>query len=624
MRPHIRFLSDELLQQILDEARDLLAAVGVEIHNPAVVDLLHAGGARVDAATGRVHLPGDLVDRALATAPAAFRLYDATSEATRSIPARCAPRPAAAIYLLDEATRTVRLPVTADYVRYAKLVSRLPHIASQSTAMIAADVHEQIGDSYRLYLSLMYCEKPVITGAFSAEGFPVMRDLLVAARGTAESLRERPLAVFSCCPTAPLKWSGATSQNVVDCARAGIPVEYVSMPLAGFMAPVTLTGSLVQHTAETLSGIVISQLAAPGAPALYGGSPAIFDVRYETTPMGAIETMMMDCAYSEIGHRLGLPTQAYIGTSDAKLLDAGPAGRPGSAPRWRRWRGSTAMSGPGMLDFESCQVWKNSWSTTRSAPWSAPPRRDRAARRLSLRAAVSGAAPRGAPAHRRPHPAPPAPRAPLPRAGGGPRAALALAGGGSVPLGERARAEVARHLAAWGRCGCRRRREAALTLRRMTAEAGSSGWTGCPITPAGGEVLRCGSSRFRWMRWCPNPAPCTGCWVSMARSRRADGGAARGRPRRVPPPGRTARTLAGRGGIELADLFAAGRNKSRRAAGAGVPRRRGARCSPPPWRPRQAGRVAELFAAGDFATGAVLDAVASAAAEQAADGVERA
>lgn len=34
-------------------------------------------------------------------------------------------------------------------------------------------------------------------------------------------------------------------------------------------------------------------------------------------------------------------------------------------------------------------------------------------------------------------------------------------------------------------------------------------------------------------------------------------------------------------------------------------------------------RVAELFAAGDFATGAVLDAVASAAAERAADEVER-
>jgi trimethylamine--corrinoid protein Co-methyltransferase len=88
------------------------------------------------------------------------------------------------------------------------------------------------------------------------------------------------------------------------------------------VAPVTLVGTLVQHTAETLSGIVISQLARPGTPALYGGSPAVFDIRYETTPMGAVETMMIDCAYNEIGKYLGVPTQAYMGLSDAKLLDA--------------------------------------------------------------------------------------------------------------------------------------------------------------------------------------------------------------------------------------------------------------------------------------------------------------
>ena len=94
------------------------------------------------------------------------------------------------------------------------------------------------------------------------------------------------------------------------------------MPLSGFVAPVTLTGTIIQHTAETLSGLVISQLVNPGTPILYGGSPAIFDMRYETTPMGAVETMMIDCAYSEIGKFLGMPTQAYISLSDAKQLDA--------------------------------------------------------------------------------------------------------------------------------------------------------------------------------------------------------------------------------------------------------------------------------------------------------------
>jgi trimethylamine--corrinoid protein Co-methyltransferase len=127
------------------------------------------------------------------------------------------------------------------------------------------------------------------------------------------------------------------------------------MPLSGFMAPVTLVGTLVQHTAETLSGIVISQLTKPGSPVLYGGSPAIFDVRYETTPMGAIETQMIDCAFNEIGKHLNMPTQAYISLSDAKQLDSQAGLETSMGALLAALSGINSVSGPGMLDFESCQ-----------------------------------------------------------------------------------------------------------------------------------------------------------------------------------------------------------------------------------------------------------------------------
>ena len=216
-------------------------------------------------------------------------------------------------------------------------------------------MHGAISDSYRLYLSLLYGEKPVVTGAFTIEAFEVMRDLQLAVRGSAEELRDKPLCIFSCCPTAPLKWSEVTSQNLVDCARWSIPVEFISMPLSGFVAPVTLVGSLIQQTAETLSGVVISQLTNPGHPMLYGGSPAIFDVRYETTPMGAIETMMLNCANSEIGKSLGMPTQGYMAMSDAKQLDAQAGLETGMGAMLAALSGINSISGPGMLDFESCQ-----------------------------------------------------------------------------------------------------------------------------------------------------------------------------------------------------------------------------------------------------------------------------
>ena len=181
-----------------------------------------------------------------------------------------------------------------------------------------------------------------------------MKDLQAAVRGNEQALRAQPLTIFSCCPTAPLKWSDVTSQNLVDCARWSIPVELISMPLSGLVAPVTLVGSLVQQTAENLSGVAISQLVNPGHPILYGGSPAIFDVRFETTPMGAVETMMLDCASSEIGKRLGMPTQGYIALSDAKQLDAQAGLETGLGATLAALSGINSISGPGMLDFESC------------------------------------------------------------------------------------------------------------------------------------------------------------------------------------------------------------------------------------------------------------------------------
>jgi trimethylamine--corrinoid protein Co-methyltransferase len=357
LRPQVKFLSDILLEQIVTEARNILCRLGTKVQNPRVLKLLADHGAKIDLATSQVLYTHELLDRALATVPHSFKLFDVLGKPSHDFSGfnvHFTPG-SAALHILDYQTQQIRKPDTTDYVRYVQLLCGLPHIASQSTAFIPADVTERISDSYRLFLSLLYGEKPVVTGTFTIESFAVMKDMQLAVRGSEKELLAKPLTIFSCCPTSPLKWSEITSQNVLDCAHYGIPVEFISMPLSGFMAPVTLVGTLVQHTAETLSGIIISQLGRPGTPVLYGGSPAVFDVRYETTPMGAVETQMVDCAYNEIGKYLGLPTQAYIALSDAKLLDAQAGLETSMGATLAALSGINNISGPGMLDFESCQ-----------------------------------------------------------------------------------------------------------------------------------------------------------------------------------------------------------------------------------------------------------------------------
>ena len=357
MRPSIRLLSDDFVRQIVAEATDILCTLGVGVDHQETLSVLSDHGAKVDIERRHAAFTEDMIQKAIASAPSSIRLYDVEGNQTHNFSGHAVyfTPGSSALYVLDHLNKKMRAPLTQDYVDYAKVVSQLGHITSQSTAMIPADVPAEISDSYRLFLSLLYCEKPVVTGAFSIESLRVMKDLQMVIRGSAEALRERPLTVFSCCPTSPLHWNEVTCQNLVDCARHSIPTEIVAMPLSGLVAPVTLTGTLIQHTAETLSGVVISQLINPGTPVLYGGSPAIFDVRFETTPMGAIETMMIACAYNEIGKHLGLPTQAYISMSDAKQVDAQAGLETGMGAVLGALSGINSISGPGMIDFENCQ-----------------------------------------------------------------------------------------------------------------------------------------------------------------------------------------------------------------------------------------------------------------------------
>ncbi len=179
--------------------------------------------------------------------------------------------------------------------------------------------------------------------------------MLAIFAGGRRALAKKTTAVFDVCPTPPMIWTRFVVQNLIEFARAGIPAQMVPMPLAGAASPVTLLGSVVQHAAESLSGIAIHQFANPGAPIVWGGAPTIFEMRYGTTPMGAMETAMIDASYAQVGKFIGLPTHAYLGASDAKVVDAQAGLQSGMTALVGTLAGINMISGSGMLDFLVCQ-----------------------------------------------------------------------------------------------------------------------------------------------------------------------------------------------------------------------------------------------------------------------------
>lgn len=356
-RSNLSFLTQEQIQQIISEAIAVLADPGIQVQNADALTLLADSGAKVDTTHQTACIPETVIERALERVPHEFYLYTLEGQPVVHYggdDVHFDPG-SAAVTVLDDNTGRQRPPVSADYVRFTQLVETLPQLDAQSTAFVCRDVPEAMGDLYRLYLSLLYTHKPIVTGAFGIQTWWVMWELLCTAAGGEAALAERPLAVFDVCPSPPLLWSDLTCQNLIDCARKKVPAELVSMPLAGATAPITLAGAVVQHTAESLSGLVIHQLANPGAPIVWGGAPAAFDMREGTTPMGDVNTWLIDCGAVEVGKSLNLPTHAYMGASDTKVLDFQSGFESAGGTIIAALAGVNMVSGAGMIDYLKCQ-----------------------------------------------------------------------------------------------------------------------------------------------------------------------------------------------------------------------------------------------------------------------------
>ncbi len=348
-----RTLSVDLIERIVAEARHVLATRGVAIEDPALLARFSALGLEVQG--DRLLFSSEAIDLALKTSPSELVLHNRRGEKHAFLGGdRVHFVPASSALRFRDLDGSERTATTADLCRYTRLADALPNIDYLSTAFVTGDVPKDIADSWRLYCTMATSPLPVVSGAFTARGVQPMAELQLLFRDGADDLAARPLSLFTICPNTPLRWGADPLHNLVDCAHHGIPVEIVPVVLLGMVAPVSCAGALVVHTAEILSGLTLAQLLRPGLPVVFGAAPASFHMRYMTSPMAAAEAMQVATGSADIARYLELPSQAYIGLSDAPDHDAQAGAETGIGALLALQHGINSVSGPGMLDYVSC------------------------------------------------------------------------------------------------------------------------------------------------------------------------------------------------------------------------------------------------------------------------------
>jgi trimethylamine--corrinoid protein Co-methyltransferase len=354
MRPTLNVLSDKLITEILDEAKRIMAEVGMEIRGANLRQRLLDHGLKTDKNGKRILFPAAVVEAAIASAPKTFTLFDRDGAPHAEIGGynvHYVPG-SSGLKVQDHRTGETRLSNSSDFIEYARLCDGMEHIAYLATAFSTnKDIESQVSDAWRLYMCLTTSKKPVVTGAFTEHGVNRMADMQQLFRKDRAELIAKPFSIFTITATGNFRYGEDSCQNLLDCVEAGIPIEVVPVTLMGLIAPVTLVGALVFHCVDVLTGLTMAQIVRPGAPVLFGGAPATFHMKAASSPMAAIEAQHLNVAYVAIAKSLDLPTQAYMALSDGKFLDAQGGGETFSSALLAALAGVNSVSGPGMLDF---------------------------------------------------------------------------------------------------------------------------------------------------------------------------------------------------------------------------------------------------------------------------------
>ena len=322
---HLKLVTREQAQNIHTSSLEILESVGMHCPSEKIMEVFHSTGADVDFKEKRIRIPQHLVEESLRKAPRQIVFcgrnskHDILLEDSRVyFGLGGTPVP----YIRDIDTGEMRRPTKKDVDEATRLGDALPNMKFIMTVAGAFDVPYQVEYLHEFESLFNNTEKPILyscPGAFAAKKVLEMAAAIVGGR---DQLKKRPILTLYTETVSPLSFSDV-NENMIEFAKAGVPVANGPMPMCGASGPMTLAGTAVQSNAENLAALTLCQLVSPHAPNIYTGWVCVMDPRTSRCAYGAPEFAMGTSIFNAaMGQYYGLPTYGFGGCSDSKLPDA--------------------------------------------------------------------------------------------------------------------------------------------------------------------------------------------------------------------------------------------------------------------------------------------------------------
>ncbi len=320
--PPQTLISEDELESIHRTSLQVLKEIGIEFMLPEARGLLKDAGA--DVRGERVHFEPELIEKALASAPAEFDYHARNPENTVRIGGDwmtfCAISSPPNSSDLDNGRRPGNQADFRNFVKLSQYFNAIDVVAGYPVEPIDLHPSTRHLDAVRDLATLT--DKPLYGYSLGIERITDAIEMARIARGiTHEELDRQPSILSIINTNSPLKLDVPMLQGIIEMSSRNQVICITPFTLAGAMAPVTVAGALVEQNAEALAGMAFTQIVRPGAPVIYGGFTSNVDMKSGAPAFGTPEYMKSTIATGQLARRYGIPFRTS-NTCAANAVDA--------------------------------------------------------------------------------------------------------------------------------------------------------------------------------------------------------------------------------------------------------------------------------------------------------------
>ena len=301
---------DNQLDKIHEACTDILANNGIFVEHPEALEIFDGLGCEIDKSTKVVKIPRDIVEKAIASAPAQFTLAGRNFENNVEMKggAMAFASFGGGLRMNDPNTGEYRSATKMDLAAATFLQDALSEYSIVNRAVNTLDCDQKVGSLHNFEAMMAYTTKPLAIGPDSGRHLEVMYEMASLVMGGKKKLQQNPLVLVAGCLVSPLRMVNHGCDIIMTAARWKMPVRWTSMVLAGATGPISLAGTFIVQNTEFLAGLVLHQGTRKGSPMVYGNASGIMEMSSGGASVGAPEDGMLTAISSIMGQRYSVPT----------------------------------------------------------------------------------------------------------------------------------------------------------------------------------------------------------------------------------------------------------------------------------------------------------------------------